>query len=100
MTNKEAKEWLSPKTSPMKIYMSELNGENPINYINQAIKVAITALDKQINQKPAGYNGCNFTYHCSSCNKLLYWTDEPRNHGKKTNYCPNCGQKLDWSDKE
>lgn len=77
MTSEEAKEWLSPETSPMKIHMSELNGENPMDYINQAIKVATTALDKQINQKP------------TVCN-----------HGEKTNYCPNCGQKLNWSDKE
>lgn len=100
MTSEEAKEWLSPETSPMKIHMSELNGKNPMDYINQAIKVATTALDKQISQKPTVYSGCNFAYHCISCNKLLYWADEPCNHGEKTNYCPNCGQKLNWGDKE
>ena len=41
MTSEEAKEWLSPETSPMKIHMSELNGENPMKSLRFTVDVTL-----------------------------------------------------------
>lgn len=61
-----------------------------------AYYVAISALEKQIPKKPRLSKGCNWSYRCPSCGNLLFWTDEPKNHGIKYAYCPDCGQHIDW----
>lgn len=54
----------------------------------EAIKAAISALEKQIPEKPSSYN--KFQYHCE-CGAIVKTYE---------NYCHNCGQALDWSDTE
>lgn len=63
---------------------------------NDTIDIVINALEKQIPKEPIIKRGCNWTFKCPSCNKLLYWTDELNNHGSKDNYCPYCGQAIKW----
>ena len=59
---------------------------------DEASRMAINALEKQIAKKPKerdciGYN----TLVCPVCKDVLYLY-EP--------YCDNCGQAIDWSDEE
>lgn len=46
MTENEAMEWLAEETSPMKIHIAAMNGENPMEYINEAVKVACHAFEE------------------------------------------------------
>ena len=98
MTENEAIEWLSPKTSPMKIHNAEMQGESPLAYINEAIDVSIKAMEKQIARKPNiegdGYADGHLVYDtwiCPNCEKD-YEIDYD-----DYDYCPNCGQKIDKS---
>lgn len=55
---------------------------------NEAITLAISALEKQIPRKPIKRGSMFFqTYHCPTCD------------ASGTNiYCWNCGQRLDWAE--
>ena len=46
MTEKEAIEWLAEETSPILIHIAEMKKENPMEYINEAVKVACDALEE------------------------------------------------------
>ena len=63
-----------------------------LSYVNEAIKIAISSLEKQIPKKVEvtkyDIGGNNYFCHCG--NKL-------RNGAE---YCDMCGCKLDWSDTE
>ena len=66
-----------------------------INISDEASKLAIKALEKQIPKKPHK-NFEKFSGVWCSCGKYLgkgYFVDKP-------SYCHDCGQKLDWSDEE
>lgn len=95
MTELEAIEWLSPKTSPMKIHMAEMQKEIPMEYINEAVDVAIMALEKQIPKKPLHIITDDNEYICSICpicqQRAVEVTDL---------YCIVCGQKLDWRNED
>lgn len=74
----------------------------PYIYMNEALNMAIQALEKQIAKKPT-YEGDGYapdgtliydTWICCCCDKR-YEVDYD-----DYDYCPNCGQKLDWSDEE
>lgn len=60
-------------------------------YMNEALNMAMQALEKQISRKPDFTEDKKFAL-CPCCN------------GKglldKQKYCDNCGQKLDWSDSD
>ena len=65
----------------------------------EATKLAIEALEKQIPKKPTlsgdGYWDGELvldTWECPNCDKD-YEVDYD-----DYDYCPNCGQKIDWSD--
>ena len=63
--------------------------------LNEALDIAINALEKQIPKKPHK-NFEKFSGVWCSCGKYLgkgYFVDKP-------SYCTDCGQKLDWSDEE
>ncbi len=70
----------------------------PYNYMNQALDVAISALEKQIPEKPF----CDTIYRQISfiaVEKEDIFTCKCNNTVcKEYRYCPFCGQKLDWSD--
>ena len=68
----------------------------PTPYLDEAVSMAIAAIEKQISKKPIVSQGCNWIYKCPCCNKTLYWTDSTKNHGQKTKYCHDCGQALNW----
>ena len=59
-----------------------------------AYRMAIQALEKQIPKKPRFYA---HNYYCSVCDSLV-WNNEFE--WKRFKYCYTCGQKLDWSDEE
>ena len=86
MTENEAIEWLSPKTSPLKIHVVEMQGERPLAYINEAIDVAIKSMEKQIPKKPI-YQDEN--EKCPSCGSFVI-----------LEYCAKCGQKIDWGNED
>nr|DAN41066.1 MAG TPA: Trm112p-like protein [Caudoviricetes sp.] len=48
-----------------------------------ALKLAISALEKQVPEKPMN------KYYCPSCEEQLMG---------KVNYCEECGQAIDWSE--
>ena len=68
----------------------EVNEEGHCGYIEDELRLAMTALEKQIPQKPKldNDNGIYETEHCPNCNRKLF----PNEH-----HC-RCGQALDWSD--
>lgn len=70
----------------------------PYNYMNQALDMAISTLEKQISMKPVFVHPLQFDdcgdYMCSSCQKGSVLDT----YGNKPDYCHYCGQKLDWSD--
>lgn len=85
MTNEEAKEMLhNVRVGTFYRYPA----------MNEAVKLAISALEKQIPRKPKvlkvqeisgyKYGGCECGEHIMDDEK----------------YCSNCGQALDWSDTE
>lgn len=75
-------------------------------YVKEAIKIAISAIEKQIPKKP------NYEYEqtgigissvirfpiCPSCNSI----DDGEQYAAGINekFCCNCGQALDWSNTE
>lgn len=108
MTEKEAIEWLDKDTSPMKIHIAEIKNENPMDYINSAIRVAIeaivvaghyraigtveecrTAMERMKPKKfePIGlFERC----YCPSCLERI---------AQKDKFCSNCGQGLEKRNK-
>ena len=110
MTEKEAIEWLDKDTSPMKIHIAEMKKENPMDYINSAIRIAIeaivaakryreigtveecrTAVERMKPKKAtdvryfgeAGY----YIGLCPCCNG---------GNNSEYQYCGDCGQAMDW----
>lgn len=61
-----------------------------LSYVNEALKMSISALEKQIPKKPDLDGGV----YCQCC------LHEFKSHYDETRYCPNCGQSIDWSDTE
>ena len=67
-------------------------------YVKEAIKIATSAIEKQIPKKPINVE--KHYYECPCCKQDLGVSDDDifvyENPIKK--YCNNCGQALDWSD--
>lgn len=61
--------------------------------VNEAINIAIQALEKQVPKKPTQLNGkiryCEM-FKCPSCGCEF--------SGRVSKFCFRCGQKLDWSE--
>ena len=95
MTNEEA----------IEILKHEHDYAQLLSYVNEALKMAISGLEKQIPKKPTPHkvegskikigNGwwCEGTtvHKCPNCNEFISITYK---------YCYKCGQALDWSDIE
>ena len=59
-------------------------------YIEEELKIAIEALERQIAKKPEVW--ANGTKHCPCCeHDLTYISSEDE-------YCCRCGTKIDWSE--
>lgn len=96
MTEQEAKEWLANDTSSMKIHAAELQGENPMEYINSAIEVAIKALEKQIAKKPIiKETDEKKLYKCPCCDKVFVEAYDTVQRGFIPSYCNMCGQAIE-----
>lgn len=80
MTNEEALETLK----------YEIEEECHCGYIEEEMKLAISALEKQILKKPLPENKYYGNGKCPNCNAVFL--------DKSTKYCGNCGQALDWSE--
>lgn len=80
----------------------------PYTYMNEALNMAIKALEKQIPKKPVRQVRRSIEheykdYYCSCGNFIGYET--PINKSLEMvkipfKYCPDCGQKLDWGDEK
>lgn len=87
MTAKKAIEFLRMHFE----YLKERWKPYPDYNVLEAIRFAISALEKQIPKKPDFTEDKEFAL-CPCCNgKGLF---------NKQKYCDNCGQKLDWSDEQ
>ena len=64
-----------------------------VNYLkmNEALKMAINALENQIPKKPRFYA---HNYYCSVCDNLV---GNNEFEWQRFKYCDNCGRKLAWS---
>lgn len=73
-----------------------------VNYLklNEALKMAINALEKQIAKKPTpiDYEKYMDTVKNALFLKGAYWCPNCNHVVKCGTYCSDCGQKLDWSE--
>ena len=87
MTNEEAIEILQEKRD---------YAQFP-TYVKEAIKIATSAIEKQIPKKPKRDKEYPLGRVCPKCHDYLGNVQFITHH---CNYCNNCGQALDWSDTE
>lgn len=70
-----------------------------LSYVNDALKIAISSIEKQIPKKPIEhrYPWCI----CPNCGGSVYvkHIQDHIQNGEQT-YCEHCGQAIDWSDTE
>lgn len=68
------------------------NDGRPTPHLNEAVSMAIEALEKQIPKNPikvdSGVNDYDFDYKCPNCEDYV---DEGEHHCE-------CGQAIDWGD--
>ena len=112
MTESEAIEWLAEDTSPMLIHIAELKKENPMGYINEAVKVACNGLEevqqyraigtvsefRELKEKATAkkIKGERFKEAiCPCCLTELYETYWAFGG---IHYCTTCGSCIDWSE--
>lgn len=78
----------------------EVNEEGHCGYIEDELRLAMTALEKQIPKKPLDICTPVVTWGiCPFCRGELNKIGKQTNRVFKTNaYCMECGQALDWSD--
>lgn len=76
----------------------------PYIYMNEALNMAIKALEKQIPKKPIFDHNLSDTFsvfHCECGNTIKVSHDIGiMNNNNAPNYCSKCGCRLDWSDGE
>lgn len=92
------KEYTSPKCDKCIFKCGEKCDKDYCACEDKALKIAISALEKQIPKKPYDESKVRMTWYseCNCCKKQLpyvVWHDN-------MNYCPNCGQAIDWSAQE
>lgn len=77
---------------------------HPDYNVLEAIRFAISAIEKQIPKKPRktdSYRGMLirvYAYACPTCGNACL--EKYMNERQNTMFCWNCGQKLDWGDVE
>ena len=108
MTIKEAIMLLNPKTTASALaeieYYNGFSGKEAcIEAIEEACRLAIEALEKQVPKKPIEYE--DTYYGCPTCGNvaMMKWEkypDIPMSKIYGLPYCLECGQRLDWGDSE
>lgn len=79
------------------------SGYITLNYLkcNEALKMAINALEKQIPKKPIfDFNSSDTLsrFHCACGNIIWVYHDIGiMDNNDAPNYCSNCGLKFDWN---
>lgn len=80
------------------------SGYITLNYLkcNEALKMAINALEKQIPKKPIfDFNSSDTSskFHCT-CGNIIWVHHDigTMDNNDAPNYCSNCGLKLDWNE--
>lgn len=74
----------------------------PFEYVvsEEATKMAVNALEKQVPKKPRKTNSYRgifrriYAYVCPNCGNACL--EKQANERQNTMFCWNCGQKLDW----
>lgn len=100
MTAKKAIEFLRMHFE----YLKERWKPYPDYNVLEAIRFAISAIEKQIPKKPRktdSYRGVLkkvYAYVCPTCGNARL--EKYMNERQNTVFCWDCGQKLDWSDEE
>ena len=61
----------------------------------EALKVGISALEKQVPKKVIWENEIFSWAYCPNCG-----SDMCDKHNEEFQFCPDCGQALDWSEEE
>lgn len=76
----------------------EVDEEGHCGYIENELRVAMTALEKQIPKKPLDIcTPCVTWGLCPTCKgELTELGGRPNRVFVNMAYCPDCGQKLDW----
>lgn len=93
MTNEEA----------IEILQEERDYAQFPKYVREAIKIATSAIKKQIPKKAKKKEENQYStfYDCPCCGGyLVSKIDGELCGGQKYKYCYRCGQALDWSDTE
>lgn len=73
----------------------EVNEEGHCGYIEDELRLAMTALEKQIPQKVKyGYDDQD-DIKCPNCD---YAVGRRGSYFRRSKYCEECGQRLNWSD--
>ena len=97
MTEKEA----------IEILQHEHNYAQLLSYVNEAIKIAIAAIEKQIPRKPIVKSiledDIQLGFVCLDKRSTVYICPAPECKeyiSRYSNFCHKCGQALDWSDTE
>lgn len=83
-------------------YLKERWKPYPDYNVLEAIRFAISAIEKQIPKKPTpiDYEKYMDTVKNALFLKGSYWCPNCNHVVKCGTYCSDCGQKLDWSDEE
>lgn len=85
-------------------YLKERWKPHPDYNVLEAIRFAISAIEKQIPKKPRktdSYRGMLirvYAYACPTCGNACL--EKYMNERQNTMFCWNCGLKLDWGDVE
>lgn len=84
-------------------YLKERWKPYPDYNVLEAIRFAISAIEKQIPKKPIRHTAWE-DFKCPTCGstEIRPYDTEYREYDKdcEFEYCSDCGQKLDWSDEE
>lgn len=65
-------------------------------YVREAIKIAISAIERQIPKKPKNYTIDCHGYMIYDCECPNCKTEHKEMYAFA--YCPHCGQKIDWQE--
>lgn len=87
MTNEEA----------IEILKHEHDYAQLLSYVNEALKMAISALEKQIPKKPIEDGYYDEPAECPNCGENVINMADNDYHFQ---HCHYCGQALDWSDSD